>query len=1128
MTDSRRTVTVAINQKGAQKTSREIRGVGTASLQAKAGVNSLISSLAGLGIGLGLASAIREMAEFGQEMSTVRAVSRATAGEFKQLRQQARELGATTRFSATEAAQGQKFLAQAGFTAQQNLAALPATLQLAQAGALDLGSAADIASNVLTGFGIAAERAGEVSDVLAFAATNSNTNVRQLGEGLKFVAPVASGLGVSLQETTAAMGALSDAGLQSSLAGTGLRRVLSELESPAKKSRDILARYGLTAEDVQVSSVGLTTALQALTEAGVSTGDSLALFGDRGGPAFSVLSRSLPKVQSMTDALDDAGGTAARISKIMDDNLNGAFKQLTSAVSELILSISDLGAGSGLRDFIESLTKGVRLAAANVDKLTDSLILMGGAIALAIGPTKALGAALRFLTLGLAANPFAALVVAIVAAVGALTLFRDEIVLFEKEGLTVGDTMAGAFNLIRDEIISMTQPFESLNGLVVEFFDSFTFDKALEALVFFGDRVLALLSAPFAGLAAAFKVLPEAVKAAMTRIANFIVTGAEKAINRVVDLANVILPESLQFTRVAFSRFESDTTTTFTSAAEEIGKAMQRAFSNRPISDAIRAIEKLTDKVKESAEIVRQARVTSNVGDFLFGGDLAGAASSRGASSTQRPDFNLSTDLAAGLAPRRGPTGDGGTGSGRGSGARSVTDLRRAVDLEEKRLSVLRLSDAFRSDAVQSLNDQLAIDEEILRIRKEYEEANKKVDEGLLSQFKTLQMQTAEIERQRQITQAAVSLQSRLDPVFAAQQSLAGFSEEITAAFVQGEITAERMLDLWNRANARLRDSLDPVAAFNRGLQQEIMLLGLSNKEREIEVAFIREKQRLEGTGVSDETIRAGVTQLSQAREISGIRRRAEAEIKGISAAQKELNETLTLDVFNKAFADGLITLEQLREKQVQLRLDSLETSRTFADGYTRAFIKMGQEAQNFAQISENAVNTFAEGSSKAISDLVLTGRADWKSLANSIISDIVRMTTRALVFKAISSTLGSNSAITTGAGNGVQGGDLFGLGAAFASGLNQFAGGGTFRVGGQAGTDQNIVAFRASRNEEVSVRTPGQQRQQEPVIAGGNTIIINAPPIQPGADEFETQVANRRHARNSLESANRDIARGR
>ena len=338
--------------------------------------NEMKTALAGILSAQALSQGVRIMADFGQAMSTVAAITNATGSQFDALEAKARELGATTRFSATQAAEGMLFLARAGFDTDQVLASIEGTLQLAQAGALDLGRAADIASNILTGFRLEIDETQRVVDVLALAANSANTDVNQLGEAMKFVAPVAAGLGVSLEEATAAIAELSNNGLQASLAGTGLRRVLSELESPSSVTRKRLAEMGLTVQDVQPSVVGLTNAIDLLAKNGVTTADALEMFGDRGGPAFEVLAQGTPKVKAMTAALTDAGGTAERIAKVMDDNLNGAILGLISRFQELILALGEAGAQDALIAAIKGLTGLLEFAAENADILTLAIIAL--------------------------------------------------------------------------------------------------------------------------------------------------------------------------------------------------------------------------------------------------------------------------------------------------------------------------------------------------------------------------------------------------------------------------------------------------------------------------------------------------------------------------------------------------------------------------------------------------------------------------------------------------------------------------------------------------------------------------------------------------------------------------------
>ena len=333
-------------------------------------------------------------------MSGVRAITQATGNDFRELTNRARNLGATTRFTATQAAEGMLFLARAGFNTNQVLGAIEGTLRLAQAGSLDLGRAADIASNILTGFRLNVDQTGQVVDVLAFAANNANTSVEQLGDGMKFVAPIAAGLNVTLEESASAMAALSNAGLQASLAGTGLRRVLSELESPAAKTQRILAAVGLTADDVRVSQVGLVTAIQRLRDAGIDAGLALEIFGDRGGPAFEVLQNSLPSIIAMNDNMLTLDEYARGVAQVMDDNLNGALLAVGSAAESVVLSIGELGASNALTQGLDALTVTLRSLAANMEAVTS--IALAFAVVLTIRLLRPLAlAAAAFLRVAL-------------------------------------------------------------------------------------------------------------------------------------------------------------------------------------------------------------------------------------------------------------------------------------------------------------------------------------------------------------------------------------------------------------------------------------------------------------------------------------------------------------------------------------------------------------------------------------------------------------------------------------------------------------------------------------------------------------------------------------------------------
>lgn len=339
----------------------------------------LTTLFAGLGTGLLLRGVIGTIANFEQAITNAGVVIRATEAEFQALNAEARRLGATTRFSAAEAAGAIEFLGRAGFSANEAISALEGTLALASVGGLGLAEAADFASNVLQGFNLNASEAGRVADVLAGASVRSNTSVRQLAQALSFVAPVASAVGFSVEETSAALGLLSDAGIQASRAGTGFRRVISSLANPTNEARDAARRAGI---DIERLNPELLTAEELFTRFGDVTLDAataLEIFGDRGGPAALVLNRAASgaseggkNMRDFTEALRNTTGEAQELATRMEDTLLGAFRSLRSATSEAILQTGDAGLTGTMRDLLDSLTGVVRVLTGTLDPLDEN------------------------------------------------------------------------------------------------------------------------------------------------------------------------------------------------------------------------------------------------------------------------------------------------------------------------------------------------------------------------------------------------------------------------------------------------------------------------------------------------------------------------------------------------------------------------------------------------------------------------------------------------------------------------------------------------------------------------------------------------------------------------------------
>lgn len=316
--------------------------------------------LGGAGLVAGIRAAVSASANFEKAMSQVQVITRATGEDLQQLEGLAREMGATTQFSATQAANGMQFLARAGFDTKEIISALPATLNLATAEGLELGNAADITSNILSGFNLEAERTGEVADILVRASQSANTNVQQLGEAMATAAPIASSLGFSVGDTAAAIGVLSNAGIQGQRAGTGLRSVLASLSDVTPKAGAALDSLGLTAAQVNPQTNSLAQIIERLRDAGLQSSEAFQIFGREAAPAILALTGQTDALEDLNNKIRESGGAAEDAAEKMRDNLLGDFNALKSAASELAISIGESGLTGALRGLLQAVTGAIR------------------------------------------------------------------------------------------------------------------------------------------------------------------------------------------------------------------------------------------------------------------------------------------------------------------------------------------------------------------------------------------------------------------------------------------------------------------------------------------------------------------------------------------------------------------------------------------------------------------------------------------------------------------------------------------------------------------------------------------------------------------------------------------------
>lgn len=385
-----------------QKTGDRLKSVGT----------TMSASLTAPIVGLGTA-VVMTGANFEEAMSKVQAVTGASGKELEQLEAKARELGATTKFSATEAAEAMGYLGMAGFDTNQIMDSMADVLNLAAAGALDLGRAADISSNIMSAFGIEAAEMGRVADVMASAAANANTDIEQLGTAMSYVGPIAGSMGVSLEESTAAIMKMSDAGIQGEKAGTALRGIIASLAQPTGQTAEKLQELGLSAEDVNPKTKSLAEILETLEKAGMSSADAMELVGVEAGPGLAVLlEQGSSALKGQTTALQEADGAAAQMAETMSDNTKGSFKELMSMLQELSLQFYDAlkPALAVVIDWLKQLTTWFQ----QLSPQMKTAIVVIGAIVAAIGPL--------LIVAGLVVNAISALIPVFGALMGPIGL----------------------------------------------------------------------------------------------------------------------------------------------------------------------------------------------------------------------------------------------------------------------------------------------------------------------------------------------------------------------------------------------------------------------------------------------------------------------------------------------------------------------------------------------------------------------------------------------------------------------------------------------------------------------------------------------------------------------------------
>lgn len=304
-----------------------------------------------LAVGSALTASVGVAGNFQQSMANVTAIMGGSEAEMQAMSAAAREAGATTQYSATQAAEALSYMAGAGWNSTQATAGLKDTLTMAAAGGMDLAAAGDLMTGTIAQFNLQATDAGRVSNVLAAGASATNTSVSQLGQGMTVVGATANAFGMSLESTTAALGALSNGNIKGAEGGTALRGILASLATQSGPAAAALSELGLSAADVNPETNQLSDTMQLLEERGMTATQAIAIFGRENVSAATYLAAHSSELDGLQTSI--TGTTkASEMAAIQTNTYQGAMGELSSAIEEAEISLGDA--------LLPTLTEGVK------------------------------------------------------------------------------------------------------------------------------------------------------------------------------------------------------------------------------------------------------------------------------------------------------------------------------------------------------------------------------------------------------------------------------------------------------------------------------------------------------------------------------------------------------------------------------------------------------------------------------------------------------------------------------------------------------------------------------------------------------------------------------------------------
>ena len=558
-----------------QNAGDKISGAGEKLLSVTAGVTALGTA------------AVKTASDFDSAMSKVAAVSGATGDDLQALRDKAREMGAKTKFSASEAAEAMNYMAMAGWKTNDMLSGIDGIMNLAAASGEDLATTSDIVTDALTAFGLTAQDSGHFADVLAAASSNANTNVSMLGESFKYCAPIAGALGFSCEDTAEALGLMANAGIKSTQSGTSMRSIMTALSGEVKFCSESFGKMEIATTNSDGSMRSLSDILAdcrvAFDQMSESEKASAAetLVGKNAMSGFLALMNAAPAdIDKLSGAIANCDGTSLQMAETMQDNLAGQLTILKSQLEELAISFGEI-LMPVIRDIITKIQGFVDKLNA-LDPATKQTILKIGLMAAALGPllivvgktissigsmmtfiskipTMIAGAKTAFSTLGAAIGGISAPVVAVVAIIAVLIAafvnlwntnedFKNSILSIWEQ---IKSTFERLTSGIVDRINALGFDFESFGELLKAMWNGLcsvlapvfedVFQHISDIFTFVTDTILSVLDVFIGLFSGNWEQCWRGIKGIFTGIWDFVVNQFSNILNTLRGVADVFL-----------------------------------------------------------------------------------------------------------------------------------------------------------------------------------------------------------------------------------------------------------------------------------------------------------------------------------------------------------------------------------------------------------------------------------------------------------------------------------------------------------------------------------------------------------------------------------------------------------